>query len=427
MNSTRVSVLVCAMAAAALLVGCSAPKPATKLTFMNTFTSSDYEKTYSDLIEKFTSERKDVVIDNEPYDATTLATKIKTLAAGNQLPEMLVVSGADLEAFYKAGLVMPVNDIINADTAWSGGFYQGAFNDFTIGDKILGFPFQLTATHLVFYNTKVFADAGISEFPKTWSDFTTAIIALKQKGYTPIALGNKDKWVAESCIVSTLGDRYTGSGWLDRVKNKQAKFTDPEFVSALRAFQQLAAMGAFNKDLNSLDNSGQEALYYKGKTGMFMEGGWAVGLMDANAPADIKQATALAVLPAVEGGKGKPLSTSGGAGLAIALRSNLTADQKAAATSLLKYLFTPINAETVVEASGSTAYKPAKIDSSKLGIMNSKFYDFIGKISYSPVYDIHLNASVIGVLNTGLQNLTIGKGTPEGLARAIQGEMDRVE
>ncbi len=54
-------------------------------------------------------------------------------------------------------------------------------------------------------------------------------------------MGNKPNWPAESCWLSTLGDRFTGPDWTQSIlEGSGAKFTDEAFVKALTAFQELA-------------------------------------------------------------------------------------------------------------------------------------------------------------------------------------------
>jgi raffinose/stachyose/melibiose transport system substrate-binding protein len=46
----------------------------------------------------------------------------------------------------------------------------------------------------IFYNKAIFDAAGITEFPTTWDQLISVQQDLKAKGYTPIVLGNKEKW-----------------------------------------------------------------------------------------------------------------------------------------------------------------------------------------------------------------------------------------
>ena len=65
--------------------------------------------------------------------------------------------------------------------------------------------------------------------------------------------------------MSCLGDRFTGSDWFKSIMDGSgAKFTDPDFVQALGAMQELGNMGAFNTDMNSLNSDQQKTLYFNG-------------------------------------------------------------------------------------------------------------------------------------------------------------------
>jgi raffinose/stachyose/melibiose transport system substrate-binding protein len=309
------------------------------------------------------------------------------------------------------------------DTAWKDGFIPDAFNDFMVDGKITGAPMQMTSTSIVYYNADIFKKAGYDAFPTTWDDFTAALTKIKDMGITPISMGNKDQWVAGSCLLSALGDRFTGTEWFNNIRDKQgAKFTDKPFVDTLAAIQDLSKMGAFNSDINSLDNSQQRTSYYNGKSAMFIEGGWAVSSVATDAPKDILANTHLALLPGVNGGAGKANATAGGSGWAIAINANLEGAKLDAAIELAKLLTGTTAANMKAElgdVSGSVATDYDKTKSSPLFV---EYLKLLETSTMTPVYDIQLTPDIIQTMNKGLQELLIPDSpqTPEKLAAAIQ-------
>jgi ABC-type sugar transport system, periplasmic component len=234
-------------------------------------------------------------------------------------------------------------------------------------------------------------------------------------------MGNKDNWVAESCMLSTLGDHFTGSKWFDSIKNRTgAKFTDSQFVKSLAAIQDLAKIGAFNTDINSIDNMQQRTNYYNGKAAMFMEGNWAVSSVISDAPKAITANTNLAILPPVVGGKGNALDNSAGAAWAYNINAKLTGAQKTAAFKLIKAVTDSAYATTAVQNNAFPASKPAKIDKSKLSPLVTKYLTLSATLNPVPIYDSQLPADLIKVMNTGLQDLLINNTTPQALAQKIQ-------
>jgi raffinose/stachyose/melibiose transport system substrate-binding protein len=399
------------------------------LSFIHMFPNEDTEGNsiaFHKAMDKFKADNPNIKIDEEPLSHDNYETKVRTLAAGNELPDIFIVKGSMTSMFIGNKLINPVDDVLNADPDWKNSFLQGAFDDFTVDGKNYGIPFQMLNTHLIYYNKKLLNDAGISTFPTTWKDFLDAINKLKAKGITPISLGNKGNWVAESCILSTLGDRFTGPDWFTSIKEKKgAKFTDPEFISALTALQDLAKMGAFNTDLNSIDNMQQKTPYYNGKAAMFMEGNWAISNVINDAPKDIQENTELALLPAVEGGKGDAMENSAGGAWAYNVNSELTGAKLTAAFKVLKAVTDADYAKIAVESNAFPASNPKDVDQSKLAPLSSKYLELASKIKPVPIYDAQLSADLIQVMNTGLQQLLINTISPEDLAKKIQAEYEK--
>lgn len=379
---------------------------------------------FDNALDRLTKEHPEITIDQEKVADEAEYTKVKTLAAGNELPDMFVARGDLLDMLVSSDLIGSIDEELNADPAWKDQFLPGAFDVFTRDEKIYAVPCTLKSTSLVFYNEDIFKDVGITQYPQTWSEFLDAVDKIKAKGYIPITLGNKEQWMAQSCILSELADRFTGTDWFNSIKDRKgAKFTDPDFVKSLQAMADLSARGAFNSDMNSLDNMQQRTAYYNKKAAMMIEGAWAIGDMDKDCPADVLSATKVALIPAVEGGKGDPAAMSGGASVGFFM-SNLTGAKRDAAILVLKALSSPEFGTEMTEFNKFPAVKPGDYDESKVSDLAKQYNDLVDKGSFVPVYDIQLTPAVIDVINTGLQQLLIGGTSPEELAQRIEAEYE---
>ena len=400
-----------------------------KISFMDLWAKDSTENVSTSVraaITKLGTDNPNIIVEEEAIgDQTAYYTKIKALAASNDLPDVFISKGSELAMFAKNQNVAALDDVLNADTDWKSGFVPTSFNDLTSDGKIFAVPFSMLSTHVIYYNKKILADAGYQTFPETWTDFMSMIAKIKAKGISPIALGNKEQWVAESCILSALGDRFTGTDWFNSIIAKSgAKFTDPDFVKALAALQQLGKAGAFNKDMNSINNSQQETVYFNGKAAMFMEGSWAIGAVMAG-PKDIADNTEVAVLPSVDGGKGDPKSMSGGAGSGFAAGIKGFATKKDAITAVLKAISGKDFAKSIAEKGEPTAYAVADYDKSNVSSLAVKYADMSSKLKFTPIYDSYLNPAVVSKMNAGLQELLIGTVTPEALAKQIEDEYEK--
>ena len=125
-----------------------------------------------------------------------------------------------------------------------------------------------------------------------------------EKGITTIAIGNKDMWPAESCILSCLGDRYTGVDWTNSIiaNDGKAKFTDQPFVDALAKLKSMVPL--FNVDYNTIQNNQGDDYYCQGEAASMVSGHWVVSYIESNATEDVLANTRVALLPPVDGGKG---------------------------------------------------------------------------------------------------------------------------
>lgn len=379
------------------------------------------------MLEKFKAENPDIKLDVELLDIDSYYLKIKTLAAANELPDIFPIRSSMVSTFAANNLIQDWSDELAVDN-WKQGFIDGAFSDFREDGSIYGIPWSMGATSLVYYNEEIFSAVGIKEFPQTWSEFKTAIKKLREAGYIPIALGNKGKWVANSCILSSLADRFTGTDWFYNILDREgASFTDPEFVAALAALQKLAEWGAFNPDMNSIDANQQKSLYYNKDAAMFIEGHWAINSIMEQAPEDIIQATKISILPAVPDGNGQQQATSSGSGMGYQINPELTGAKKAAAIKFIKTVTGEEYSNILIEKNGTPVYKTSDYDKSKISKLKNSYLNLTEQIKFTPVYDLHLEPALIEVMNTGMQELLIQMITPAELAKRIEIEYKNLE
>lgn len=376
-------------------------------------------------IKEFSSVHPEVVIDEETISNADLTVKVQTLAAADELPDIFCLKGQMAENFVKNGKVLPVNFILDDNGEWKASFKEGVFSNFTFDGNIYAIPYQVTNT-CVFYNEAIFKEAGIESFPTTWSELIDVCKTLKAKGYTPIVLGNKEKWNAESVIMSTLGNRVSGNEWYESIRYKKgASFTDPEFVGALQALYDLAQAGAFNSDVNSIDGAQQRQLFMNGKAAMTIDGTWAVSEFDANCPEDVLKNIRIAALPMVEGGKGDPNAISGGSGWGLAVNANLPKEKMDIVKDFVQIVISKEFAAMQAASGTPTAQVPNAFELSDAQVIAKQFNEFQAGRAYVPVYDHQLSSGVIQVMQAGLQELLIGSTTPEKLAASIQAEYAR--
>lgn len=395
------------------------------ITLMDQFVEGEgLSDAFRERFEVFKQEHPNVTIEEETLNTADMGTKVQTLAAADELPDIFQMKGQMAESFAKNGYVRDLSDIISENSDWVAGFREGAFSNFEIGEGTYAIPYQVTNT-FAFYNTELFAQAGIESFPATWAELIEDCQKLLDAGITPIELGDSPLWPAESVIMSTLGNRCTGDEWYESMRNNEgAAFTDPEFVLALQSLYDLAEAGAFNSDVNSIDGDAQRTAFMNGQAAMMFDGSWAVAALDANMEPDMKEKVELALMPAVEGGKGDAETLSGGSGWGFAINANLDESKKQVVVDFLTTIVGTEFSNFCASTGTVSAYQSSDFELPEENVIAKKYMDLIEGRAFIPVYDHQLSSGLMDVLQSGLQEILNNTRTAESLAEDLQAEYE---
>lgn len=356
--------------------------------------------------------------------------KIATLSAANDLPDVFMLQGMNTASWSKQGLLTDLTDAI-ASSPYADRYDQSKFYTFTSDGKRYAIPALTEGTCAVIcYDKRAWKKAGYDKFPETWNELIKAKAALEKQGYKyVITFGNKDKWQIDSCFLSTIGDRFTGSDWTySLIENKGAAFTDKKFVDALRFTQNIFRSGIFNPDFNVVSNNDANDYYILGQSAAVICGNWDVSYIQANADQDLVDNTGFAVLPQPEGATASYRTHDTGQGYGLAINSKVASDPKklAACIDLIEYLTGTEYADYVAQNFAlSCVTKADAVDMSKLDSFNVDFYHYYENPGCE-IYDSYINSAVIDVLNTDLQTMLNGDMTPEQVAANAQSKYQEV-
>ena len=81
-------------------------------------------KAMKPLMEQYLAEHPNIVLDEESVSNADLATKVQTLAAGDELPDVFMLKGQMAQAFVENGKLYALNDVLDADTEWKDNFKE---------------------------------------------------------------------------------------------------------------------------------------------------------------------------------------------------------------------------------------------------------------------------------------------------------------
>ena len=279
------------------------------------------------------------------------------------------------------------------------------------------------------YDKAMWKEAGFDAFPSTWEDVEKAAEYFNEQGITTIAFGNGGKWQANSCFLSTLGDRYTGGEWFSSLIAKDgAAFTDEAFVKALTETQYLfTETSIFNEDFNAVTNEDAREYYISGDAAAFIGGNWDEAYIWAALKDDDEEKfnnMGFAVLPQPADATEDPDSQNIGLGYAIAISPSVAEDpdKLAAAIDLAQELTGPAFSTFVAEnyALGGLT-NAGDVDLSAFDQITQDFYNWsYVDTTTCEIYDSYINSAVWDVLNTDLQTMMNGDITPEEMAANAQ-------
>lgn len=395
----------------------------------STVDEAGFAKGYYTALDQWQVEHPEVTVNVEEVEQSSYQTKITSLAAADDVPDLYMLKGSWATNFIDNGWAVDVTEEVEGDEEWKNGYIAGAFDAVTKDGKIYAVPQESSYTSVVYWNSDMWAEIGYDHFPTTWDELLDAVDKFNEKGIKTFVMGNKPNWPAESCWLSTLGDRFTGPEWTKSiVEGTGAKFTDQEFIDALTAFQDLVDRGAFNDDINSIDDTEQNSVYFQKKAAAIISGSWFINICDANAPEDVKEATKLSIIPSIDGGAENQRTVSGGPAWFMAMGNKVTDPEKRALVmDLMKALTDERQANVTASMGAVTAWASPEYDSSQVAPLFNEFNEMMKDVTPVQIYDACMEASVIETMNVGLQSMLIGEKTPEELAEEIQMEQDLLQ
>ncbi|MEV0905960.1 ABC transporter substrate-binding protein [Streptomyces hokutonensis] len=112
-----------------------------------------------------------------------------------------------------------------------------------VGGKQYGVYYKAANKSLIWYNAKVFANAGAKE-PKTWQELLTTAQTVYDSGVTPFSIAGADGWPLtdwfENVYLSQAGpEKY------DELAQHKIKWTDPSVKEALTTLAQIWGKKAY--------------------------------------------------------------------------------------------------------------------------------------------------------------------------------------
>ena len=302
----------------------------TTIKFIHHKTDREDDGTMAELISKFNAMYPNITVETEGITDYAEDALLR-LSTGDWGDVMFIpaVDAADLSSYFiPYGTVDEMSELVNFADQWK----DTAGNCYGIG--------YMGNAQGILYNSKVFADAGITTLPTTPDDFIAALQAIKDNTdaiplYTNYAAG----WTMGGQWDAFLGAITTGDEtWLNQkfVHTAEPFKDNGDGTGAYALYKILydaVEQGLIEDDYTTTDWEGCKAMINNGEIGTMVLGSWAIAQMKAAGenPDDI------GYMPFPITVNGQQYTTAG-PDYCFGININASDDNKAAAMTFVKFM-----------------------------------------------------------------------------------------
>ncbi len=259
------SLLVSILLVIPLLSACQSG--VTTITFVFLTSSQDKAEAYwQQVVSDFEAQNPDLGVNLIITNWTDGPPMIAQMVAAGRVPELAKVSTRSLPQYVFAGHAEPIDDYMSPEFREQ--FYPRLMEEGTqYQGRTFGVPIAYT-TRALYYNKDIFAQAGITEAPKTWEDLREAAIKIGQlpSDVAGFGLQGDKKHVETSTyfyyfLWGNGGNALTPDG-------VRASFNSPEGLEALTFLQTLIEEGGTQSDPTAYNRKALEDAFVRGEIAM---------------------------------------------------------------------------------------------------------------------------------------------------------------
>lgn len=268
-------------AAALVLTGCNAG-PADSgdrtITFMG-WGSPEEVAVFEDMIDQYEEAYPGVTVEYITVPAADFGTKLQTMIASRQTPDVFYLAPENVMPFADAGIIADLtayvddNELFDPANVWEKAIDMYRYDGTTPGEgAIYGLPKDIGPFALA-YNKDLFDAAGITapdpDDPWTWDEFLDAAQTLTTGEGVDKVFGSAP-YSVESAVWSN------GADWLNE-DHTEVTVTDPAFIEALQWVADLSLVEGVVPSQEEEGALGSYQRFLEGKIGMMGVGPWNQG------------------------------------------------------------------------------------------------------------------------------------------------------
>lgn len=386
----------------------------TQMTFWHNSTTGEGKAYWESTVKDFEAANPGVTIKIQAIQNEDMDGKLQTALNSGDAPDIFMArGGGKLADVVEAGQAQEVQ----VDDATKTAVGDAAFKAFTIDDKVYGMPMSILPGG-IYYSKDLFAQAGITDTPKSIEDLEAAVDKLKAAGIAPIALGAKDAWPAAHWYYF-FALRACSKDTLDKAAADMT-FDDPCWKKAGDDLEAFSKTSPFNEGFlttSAQQGAGSSAgLVANHQAAMELMGAWDPGVIASLTP-DKKPLADLAWFPFP--------TTSGGKGEAGAMMGGLDgfSCSKDAPPECSKFLNFAMQKKYQEGYANAFHTLPASQEAQGV-VTEPALKDVLAAYNEAPYVSLWLDTlygqNVGNALNTGVVNLLAGQGDSAAIVKGVE-------
>jgi multiple sugar transport system substrate-binding protein len=232
-----------------------------------------------DILQAYAAENPGISFDTREVPFPELdSTQYASMESGKG-PDIMVVNSVTVGSFIDRGYLMPMNDLIDANGLDTDIFYEGMRASAVYNDLVFGLPID-TGTRVLYYNKKMFADAGLTP-PTNWSEvlpLAEQLTDAESGTYGFVATsGQRWVWLYEHAGMYALanGLRFVNEDATECVLNQG------DNIQAIQYWVDMFEKGVVSQDaLMTGTGVEREQGFGNNKAAMYLGGFWSAGNLE---------------------------------------------------------------------------------------------------------------------------------------------------
>jgi multiple sugar transport system substrate-binding protein len=305
------------------------------LTILHSISPDDAKAAvFDDIVAGFEAAHPNITVEQELVPDDEMAVKAETAYMGGVEQDIILMNYPHLtENWIKDGLTIDLNPYLE-EWGLGGTFYASAIEGYINEDgQLPALPME-GYSWPIWYNTAILDEVGL-ETPTSMDELVAAAQTIRDAGYQPFSTGGSD-WTGARFYMLLLS-AYMSVDEVNALFQEGGYMDSPAAMEATEQFVAMRDSGFFADDVEGLEFSSMNALFFNGEAAMMHAGSWSY----AEAPEDIVDDVYLGGLPLPEGSpRDNPVMFGGFGAKAVHVTRN-GAENLDAVKAFVQYLFQP--------------------------------------------------------------------------------------